>query len=88
MDWEDTLALLLIVFVVTFYVVTGWFSDNQAYGQEAVNGVNGAFGGVSTGLRGILDSIGGIEDWFDLIGCHLMGLFTGYDNLPEGSKCL
>lgn len=60
----------------------------DADAQEAVGGVNDAFGGVSKNLRGILDAFRDIENFFDQLGCHFMGMFTGYDNLPEGSVCL
>lgn len=44
---------------------------------EAAEGVNNAFGGASTGLRGILDGIFSIQDWFTETFRFLKGTFTG-----------
>lgn len=44
---------------------------------EAAEGVNNAFGGASGGLRGILDGIFSIQDWFTDTFRFLKGTFTG-----------
>ena len=61
---------------------------NHAFAQEAVSGVNNAFDGVSNNLRGVLDGIFAVEQFFANFSCHLQGIFGGYHNLPEGSICL
>lgn len=49
----------------------------EAFGQEAVEGVNNVFGGASTGLRGILDFFHSIDQGFQETIRFLVGTFTG-----------
>lgn len=54
-----------------------FFLIQEAFAQEAAQGVNDAFGGTAGAMRGILDGIFGIEtafvDFFDF----LRGTFLG-----------
>ena len=49
----------------------------EAYGQEAAQGLNDSFGGISSGLRGILDFISNIDVAFGETMKWLKGTFLG-----------
>lgn len=82
MDWLE----VLLVYGILLIIMIGFL--NTVFAQEAASGVNDAFGGVTENLRVWLDGMKGVEDFFGHLSCHFMGLFTGYDNLPEGSICI
>ncbi len=86
--WMNELMIYGMIISSLTILFSGYLIFSEAYAQSAVGGVNDAFGGVSSGLRGVLDAIHSIELFFGELGCHFQGLFGGYDNLPKGSVCL
>ena len=88
MNWIDEILLALMIVSIITMLITGEYPIKEAHAQKAVDGVNGAFGGVSQNLRGILDVFSSIDDFVNEFVCHIKGMFLGYDNLPEGSICL
>ena len=49
----------------------------EAFAQEAVEGVNDAFGGTAGAMRNILDGIFGVEQAFADFFSFLKGTFLG-----------
>lgn len=88
MNWTDEIILIVTIVMIVTVLITGELSSKEAHAQKAVDGVNGAFGGVSQSLRGVLDVFSSIDDFLQQLACHVKGMFGGYDNLPEGSICL
>lgn len=56
----------------------------EAYGQEAAGGMNDAFGGISGGLRSILDFISNLDVAFGETMSWLKGTFLGQWDLIFG----
>lgn len=87
MNWMDEILFALMIISIITMLITGELTLVQAHAQEAVDGVNGAFGGVSKNLRDALDIFSIIDDFIKQASCVFMGLFTGFDNLPEDAVC-
>lgn len=79
---QTSLKHKLKYLVLTGFILYGFITFiDMAYAQEAAEGLNNSFGGVSDSLRGLLDTLWGIDKFFGNMGCYLQGTFMGWDNV-------
>lgn len=48
---------------------------------NSLGNVNEGLGQTTEGLRGVLDGIFDFQNFIGWIGCHIQGIFGGYDQL-------